>query len=58
MPLTFAASKNLVDLAQLLIECGVNIEEINNDTRTLLMQAALEDNEEIITLLLIEDANV
>jgi len=47
-----------VDLAQLLIECGANIEEINNDIRTPLMQAALEYNEEIVTLLLIEDANV
>ncbi|KAG5323469.1 ANR17 protein, partial [Acromyrmex heyeri] len=57
-PLTFAASRNLVNLAQLLIERGANIEEVNGDGYTPLMQAALQNNEEMIVLLLSEGADV
>jgi len=54
-PLTFAASKNLVD-AQL--ERRTNIEEVIDDGYTPLMQAALENNEEMIALLLSEGADI
>jgi len=55
-PLTFAASKNLVDLSQL--ERRTNIEEVIDDSYTPLMQAALENNEEMIALLLSEGADI
>ncbi|KAG5326936.1 4CL1 ligase, partial [Acromyrmex heyeri] len=45
------ANKNLVNLAQLLIERGANIEDVNDDGYTPLMQAALENNEEMVALL-------
>ncbi|KYM87840.1 Ankyrin repeat and KH domain-containing protein mask [Atta colombica] len=56
MPLTFAASKNLVDLAQ--FERRTNIEEVIDDGYTPLMQAAFENNEEMIALLLSEGADI
>ena len=55
-PLTFAVSKNLVDLAQL--ERRTNIEEVIDDGYTPLMQAAFENNEEMIALLLSEGADI
>jgi len=56
VPLTFAASTNLVDLAQL--EYGTNIKEVTNNGYMPLMQAALENNEEMIALLLNEGADI
>ena len=51
-PLTLAACGGHVDLAMLLIERGANIEEVNDEGYTPLMEAAREGHEEMVALLL------
>lgn len=51
-PLTLAACGGHVDLALLLIERGANIEEVNDEGYTPLMEAAREGHEEMVALLL------
>lgn len=51
-PLTLAACGGHVDLAMLLIERGANIEEVNDEGYTPLMEAAREGHEEMVHLLL------
>jgi ankyrin repeat protein len=41
-----------VDLAMLLIERGANIEEVNDEGYTPLMEAAREGHDEMVSLLL------
>ncbi len=51
-PLTLAACGGHVKLAALLIERGANIEEVNDEGYTPLMEAAREGHEEMVALLL------
>lgn len=51
-PLTLAACGGHVDLALLLIERGANIEEVNDEGYTPLMEAAREGHEEMVGVLL------
>lgn len=51
-PLTLAACGGHVDLAALLIERGANLEEVNDEGYTPLMEAAREGHEEMVGLLL------
>lgn len=51
-PLTLAACGGHVELALLLIERGANIEEVNDEGYTPLMEAAREGHEEMVHLLL------
>jgi ankyrin repeat domain-containing protein 17 len=51
-PLTLAACGGHVDLANLLIERGANLEEVNDEGYTPLMEAAREGHEEMVALLL------
>lgn len=51
-PLTLAACGGHTDLALLLLERGANIEEVNDEGYTPLMEAAREGHEEMVTLLL------
>jgi FOG: Ankyrin repeat len=51
-PLTLAACGGHVDLALLLIERGANIEEVNDEGYTPLMEAAREGHEEMVCVLL------
>ena len=51
-PLTLAACGGHVELANLLIERGSNLEEVNDEGYTPLMEAAREGHEEMVALLL------
>lgn len=51
-PLTLAACGGHVDLALLLIDRGANIEEVNDEGYTPLMEAAREGHEEMVNVLL------
>lgn len=51
-PLTLAACGGHVDLALLLIDRGANIEEVNDEGYTPLMEAAREGHEEMVCVLL------
>ena len=51
-PLTLAACGGHVELALLLIERGANLEEVNDEGYTPLMEAAREGHEEMVALLL------
>ena len=51
-PLTLAACGGHVELADLLIERGANIEEVNDEGYTPLMEAAREGHGEMVALLL------
>lgn len=51
-PLTLAACGGHVELASLLIERGANLEEVNDEGYTPLMEAAREGHEEMVALLL------
>ena len=51
-PLTLAACGGHVELANLLIERGANLEEVNDEGYTPLMEAAREGHEEMVALLL------
>ena len=51
-PLTLAACGGHVELANLLIERGANIEEVNDEGYTPLMEAAREGHDEMVSLLL------
>jgi ankyrin repeat protein len=51
-PLTLAACGGHVELANLLMERGANIEEANDEGYTPLMEAAREGHEEMVALLL------
>jgi ankyrin repeat protein len=51
-PLTLAACGGHVELANLLLERGANIEEANDEGYTPLMEAAREGHEEMVALLL------
>ena len=51
-PLTLAACGGHVDLALLLIERGANIEEVNDEGYTPLMEAAREGHDEMVSVLL------
>lgn len=51
-PLTLAACGGHVELANLLIERGANLEEANDEGYTPLMEAAREGHEEMCALLL------
>ena len=51
-PLTLAACGGHTDLALLLLERGANIEEVNDEGYTPLMEAAREGHEEMVSLLL------
>uniref|UniRef100_A0A8C5X9E3 Ankyrin repeat domain 17 n=1 Tax=Malurus cyaneus samueli TaxID=2593467 RepID=A0A8C5X9E3_9PASS len=50
--LTLACYKGHVELAALLIERGANLEEVNDEGYTPLMEAAREGHEEMVALLL------
>ena len=51
-PLTLAACGGHIELATLLIERGANIEEVNDEGYTPLMEAAREGHEDMVALLL------
>ena len=51
-PLTLAACGGHVELAMLLLELGANIEEVNDEGYTPLMEASREGHEEMVALLL------
>ena len=51
-PLTLAACGGHLELATLLIERGANIEEVNDEGYTPLMEAAREGHEDMVALLL------
>lgn len=51
-PLTLAACGGHTDLAALLIDRGANLEEVNDEGYTPLMEAVREGHEEMVTLLL------
>ena len=51
-PLTLAACGGHIELANLLIERGANLEEVNDEGYTPLMEAAREGHEEMVALLL------
>jgi len=51
-PLTLAACGGHAELANLLIERGANLEEVNDEGYTPLMEAAREGHEEMVALLL------
>ena len=51
-PLTLAACGGHVELAMLLLERGANIEEVNDEGYTPLMEASREGHEEMVALLL------
>lgn len=51
-PLTLAACGGHVHLALLLIERGANIEEVNDEGYTPLMEAAREGHEDMVAVLL------
>lgn len=51
-PLTLAACGGHLELAGLLIERGANIEEVNDEGYTPLMEAAREGHEDMVALLL------
>jgi len=51
-PLTLAACGGHVELAELLIQRGAAIEEVNDEGYTPLMEAAREGHEEMVKLLL------
>lgn len=51
-PLTLAACGGHVELANLLIDRGANLEEVNDEGYTPLMEAAREGHEEMVALLL------
>ena len=51
-PLTLAACGGHVELANLLIERGANLEEVNDEGYTPLMEAAREGHDEMVALLL------
>ena len=51
-PLTLAACGGHLELALLLIERGANLEEVNDEGYTPLMEAAREGHEEMVALLL------
>ena len=50
-PLTLAACGGHVELATLLIERDANLEEVNDEGYTPLMEASREGHEEIVALL-------
>ncbi len=51
-PLTLAACGGHTELAKLLIDRGANIEEVNDEGYTPLMEAAREGHEDMVALLL------
>lgn len=51
-PLTLAACGGHVELAELLIQRGAALEEVNDEGYTPLMEAAREGHEEMVALLL------
>ena len=51
-PLTLAACGGHVELATLLIPRGANLEEVNDEGYTPLMEASREGHEEMVALLL------
>ena len=51
-PLTLAACGGHTELAALLIDRGANLEEVNDEGYTPLMEAVREGHEEMVTLLL------
>lgn len=51
-PLTLAACGGHTVLAHLLLERGANIEEVNDEGYTPLMEAAREGHEDMVRLLL------
>ena len=51
-PLTLAACGGHVELANLLVERGANLEEVNDEGYTPLMEASREGHEDMVTLLL------
>lgn len=57
-PLTLAACGGHVELANLLIEQGADLEERNDEGYTPLMEAAREGHEEMVALLLFHDADI
>lgn len=57
-PLTLAACGGHVELAQLLLEHGANLEEANDDGYTPLMEAARDGHDEMVALLLEWNAQV
>ena len=56
-PLTLAACGGHVKLAMLLLECGANIEEVNDEGYTPLMEASREGHEDMVALLLYQVNN-
>ena len=57
-PLTLAACGGHVELAMLLLERGANIEEVNDEGYTPLMEASREGHEEMVALLLSQVNNI
>jgi len=51
-PLTLAACGGHTELASLLIERGANMEEVNDEGYTPLMEAVREGHEDVVTLLI------
>jgi len=51
-PLTLAACGGHTELAALLIERGANMEEVNDEGYTPLMEAVREGHEDVVTLLI------
>ena len=57
-PLTLASCGGHVELANLLIERGANLEEVNDEGYTPLMEASREGHEEMVALLLAQGADI
>jgi len=51
-PLTLAACGGHTELAALLVERGANMEEVNDEGYTPLMEAVREGHEDVVTLLI------